>query len=68
MMNYQLAELLLENNAYAEAAVEYEKVAYVFPNFKEADKAGYAAVYAWREHLKLVDDDEKEQVRRNNFV
>jgi len=65
MMNYQLAELLLENNAYAEAAVEYEKVAYVFPNFKEADKAGYAAVYAWREHLKLVDDDEKEQVRRD---
>ena len=64
-MNYQLAELLLENHAYDEAAVEYEKVAYVYPNFKEADKAGCAAVYAWREYLKLVGDSEQEQVRRD---
>ena len=64
-INYQLAELLLENNLFAEAAQEYEKTAYVYPVFDKADKAGYAAVYAYREHLKRVALKDKDQVKRD---
>ncbi len=63
-INYQLADLLLENNAYAEAAEEYEKTAYGYPRHDKSSAAGYAAVYAYREHLGVVPPEEKERVSR----
>ena len=53
-INYQLAELLLENKMYAEAAVEYERTAYDYPTHAKAPAAGYAAVFAYRESVKLA--------------
>jgi TolA-binding protein len=53
-INYQLAELLLENKSFAEAAVEYERTAYDYPAHEKASSAGYAAVFAHRENVKLV--------------
>jgi len=41
-----LADLLLEGARYADAADEYEKAAYNYPNAPEAGRAGYAALVA----------------------
>jgi tetratricopeptide (TPR) repeat protein len=53
-MNYQLADLLLEHRAFGDAAREYERTAYDYPAHEKAAAAGYAAVYAHREHLAAV--------------
>lgn len=63
-INYQLAELLLESSSFAEAAQEYEKTAYEYPFFEEADKAGYAAVYASRQYLKQATGKDNKSVKR----
>lgn len=51
-LHYQLAELLLQGKEYARSATEYERVAYHYPAHEQSSAAGYAAVYAFREHLK----------------
>ncbi|WP_243370430.1 tetratricopeptide repeat protein [Geotalea sp. SG265] len=63
-INYQMAELLLENRAFARAAVEYEKTAYDYPRHEKSAAAGYAAIYAYREHLREASPTEKDKVRR----
>jgi tetratricopeptide (TPR) repeat protein len=63
-INYQLADLFLENHSFADAAVEYEKTAYDYPRHEQSSKAGYAAVYARREHLGAVPEAERDAVRR----
>jgi tetratricopeptide (TPR) repeat protein len=51
-INYQLADLLLENENFGEAAKEYERTAYDYADHEQASAAGYAAIYAHRENLK----------------
>ena len=51
-LHYQLAELLMQGKEYAPSAREYERVAYHYPAHEQSSDAGYAAVYAFREHLK----------------
>ncbi len=63
-MNYQLADLLLENRSFARAAVEYEKTAYNYPGHEKSAAAGYAAIYAYRQCLVEAPPAEKEKVRR----
>jgi tetratricopeptide (TPR) repeat protein len=63
-MNYQLADLLLENKSYTDAALEYEKTAYGYAAHEKAAAAGYAAVYARREALKTAPPDERDNTRR----
>jgi len=58
-INYQLADLLLEEKVFDEAALEYERTAYDYPPHEKAAAAGYAAVFAHREHLKLMGEDEQ---------
>ena len=53
-VNYQLADLLLENENFGDAAVEYERTAYEYDAHEQASAAGYAAIYAYREDLKVV--------------
>nr|WP_255771588.1 tetratricopeptide repeat protein [Microbulbifer guangxiensis] len=50
-INYQFAGLLLENQDFLGAGKEYERTAYDYPEHKNSGEAGYAAVYAYREHL-----------------
>ena len=50
-MNYQLAGLMLENKDFHQAAREYERTAYDYPQHKDSSEAGYAAVYAYRQHF-----------------
>jgi outer membrane protein assembly factor BamD (BamD/ComL family) len=63
-INYQLADLLLENRSFARAALEYEKTAYNYPRNKKSSEAGYAAIYAYREHLREAGPGEKDKVKR----
>ncbi|WP_226702039.1 tetratricopeptide repeat protein [Microbulbifer elongatus] len=54
-INYQLAGLMLENKDFLNAAQEYERTAYHYTGHEineNASEAGYAAVFAYREHLK----------------
>jgi tetratricopeptide (TPR) repeat protein len=67
-INYQLADLQLENQDYAGAAREYERTAYEYAKHDRAAAAGYAAVYAHREHLKVVTEDSKLAARRDTVA
>ncbi|MEJ2142385.1 MAG: tetratricopeptide repeat protein, partial [Gammaproteobacteria bacterium] len=64
-INFQLAELLLENKNYSLSALEYEKTAYDYPVHEKSKKAAYAAVYAHREHLKNAPPAQKNSVKRS---
>ena len=62
--NFLLAELLFEDSRFAEAAVEYEKVAYQYPaNDKSAD-AGYAALLSYAAQEKRVAPTEAPALQR----
>lgn len=63
-MNFQLASLLVENKWFGAAAVEFEKTAYEYPAHEKSSQAGYAAVSAYREQLKITGPDKKEAVIR----
>jgi tetratricopeptide (TPR) repeat protein len=53
-VNYQLADLLLENKDFGEAAKQYERTAYGYTPHSQSAAAGYAAIYAYREQLKAT--------------
>ena len=63
-INYQLADLLLENENFGDAATEYELTAYEYPEHEQASAAGYAAVYAHRENLKLATGARQLEVKK----
>src|SRR5260370_34473332 len=66
-MDYQLADLMLENHDYPAAAREYEITAYDYPPHAKSAAAGYAAVYAHREYLKIASADVKDAARRETI-
>ncbi len=63
-INYQLADLLREQNDFAGAAREYERTAYDYQPHEKAAAAGYAAIFAHREYLKVVGEDEQNAAKR----
>ncbi len=65
--DYQLADLMLENHDYAAAAHEYEVTAYDYPPHAKSAAAGYAAIYAHREYLKVASADVKDAARRDTI-
>lgn len=64
-INYQLAELLLENKLFGESAIEYEHTAYDYPAHEKSADAGYAAVYSHRQNLAITNQDDKDRVKRD---
>jgi outer membrane protein assembly factor BamD (BamD/ComL family) len=64
-INYQLADLQLENQDFASAAREYERTAYEYALHDRSAAAGYAAIYAHREHLKVVSEQDQLPARRD---
>jgi len=56
-IHYQFADLLLENEDFAVAAVEYERTAYDYPPHAQSAAAGYAAVFAYRQALKAAPEE-----------
>ncbi|HVH85588.1 MAG TPA: tetratricopeptide repeat protein [Terriglobales bacterium] len=67
-INYRLADLLLENHDFGEAAKQYERTAYGYPTNSRSAGAGYAAVYAYREQLKAASPAPLDVVRRNTIA
>ncbi len=63
-LNNQLAGLLLEHKDYLAAATEYERTAYNYPTHEDSASAGYAAVFAYREHLKVVNQSQRNIIKR----
>lgn len=63
-INYQLADLLLENEDFGRAATEYERTAYNYEGHEKASAAGYAAVYAHRENLERATDAELLEIKQ----
>ncbi|HSG64915.1 MAG TPA: tetratricopeptide repeat protein [Gammaproteobacteria bacterium] len=63
-INYQLADLLLENEDFVVAATEYERTAYDYAPHEQASAAGYAAVFAHRENLRVVPEAGKPEAMR----
>ena len=64
LINYQLADLLLENRSFAAAAVQLEKTAYGYPNHEKSSQAGYTAVAAYREQLGAASPADEDKVKR----
>lgn len=67
-INYQLADLILEHEDFGEAARQYEHTAYHYAAHAQSAAAGYAAVYAYREQLKAVDDNLRDSVKRDTVA
>jgi len=63
-MNYQLADLLLENRDFGQAALEYERTAYDYPAHDQSSAAGYAAIFSHRENLKVASEAQQDTVKR----
>ncbi|HYS03670.1 MAG TPA: tetratricopeptide repeat protein [Candidatus Dormibacteraeota bacterium] len=67
-INYRLADLLLENKDFSEAAKQYEHTAYGYPPHPQSAAAGYAAVYAYREQLKIAGKEQQDAVKRETVA
>jgi len=62
--SFLLAELLYENGRFAEAATEYEKVAYGSAGFARAAEAGYGALLSYGQLLKKATAPEQSALQR----
>jgi TolA-binding protein len=67
-INYQLADLLLENENFGEAAGQYERTAYDYESHAQSAAAGYAAVYAYREQLKVAGEEQQNLVKQDTVA
>jgi cellulose synthase operon protein C len=63
-INYDLAGLLLEDRNYGEAARQFERTAYDYPPHSQSADAGYAAVYAYRNHMETIGSEELVTVKQ----
>jgi len=63
-IHYRLAELLLENHSYDQAAIEFENIAYGYSGYNRLAEAEYAGIYALRKSFEIAAQDNKESVRR----
>jgi len=63
-LNNQFAGLLLEHKDYLDAAAEYERTAYNYLTHEDSASAGYAAVYAYREYLKVAKQSQRNIIKR----
>jgi tetratricopeptide (TPR) repeat protein len=67
-INYQLADLLLENENFGEAARQYERTAYDYESHEQASAAGYAAIFAHRENLKVATGARTLEVKKETVA
>jgi tetratricopeptide (TPR) repeat protein len=67
-INYRLADLLFENKDFGEAAKQYGRTAYEYPANAQSAAAGYAAVYAYREQLKVVGKEGQEAIKHDTVA
>ncbi|MGI9591890.1 MAG: tetratricopeptide repeat protein, partial [Myxococcota bacterium] len=63
-IHHRLADLLLEHDDFGDAAREYERTAYDYPAHERSAEAGYAAIYAHREHQNAASEAEGPAVQQ----
>src|SRR5438270_12208981 len=63
-----MADLLFENKDIGEAANQDERTAYGYPANPQSEAAGYAAVYAYREQLKVVGKERQQAVKHDTVA
>lgn len=56
---YLLGEVLFESGRFAEAAKEYERTAYDYPQHAKSAAAGYAALVAYEKHEVTISGESK---------
>lgn len=66
-LNYQMADLMLENKDFGDAAATYEHTAYDYSAHEKSSAAAYAAVYAWRELLKVTKEGKRGEVTQRSI-
>jgi len=54
--NFLLGEILFESTDFYQATLEYERTAYEYSVHGKSSEAAYAAILAYREHEKTLDD------------
>lgn len=64
--NFLLAELLYEDQRYAEASVEYEKTAYQYPTHAKSADAGYAALLGYAQQEKRIGSGDLPRLQRTS--
>ncbi|HEY2560118.1 MAG TPA: tetratricopeptide repeat protein [Caldimonas sp.] len=62
--NFLLAELLFEDGRFAEAVIEYEKVAYAHAGFAKGAEAGYGALLSYAQLLKKAAPADQPALKR----
>src|SRR5262249_30894577 len=62
------ADLVMEHKDFGDAARQYERTAYGYAPHPQAAAAGYAAIYAHREDLKVAAEDHQDQVKRETVA
>jgi len=67
-INYQFADLLLEHEDFGEAARQYERTAYGYAPHPQSAAAGYAAVYAYREQLKVAGQELQDTAKHDTVA
>ena len=67
-VNYRLADLLLENEDYGEAATQYERTAYEYAQHEQASAAAYAAIYAHRQNLERATGARHLEVKQSTVA
>ena len=67
-INYRLADLLLEHQDFGEAARQYERTAYGYAAHEQSAAAGYAAIFAHREQLKVTGEELRDVVKRDTVA
>lgn len=60
-INFLLGDSLLDGGHTLEAAQEYDRTAYGYPNYPRAGEAAYASVLAYQQHAKAVAPDQRPQ-------
>ena len=53
---------------FGEAAKQYERTAYGYPQHARSADAGYAAVYAYRQQLKVAGAEQQDAVKRDTVA
>ncbi|MEM7401316.1 MAG: tetratricopeptide repeat protein [Pseudomonadota bacterium] len=67
-MNFYLAEVQYETKQYSNAVREYEKTAYGYKKHSKSAEAGYAAIIAYNEWLKVEKQVTQHALIKNKLI
>lgn len=60
-INHRYAEVLFAGQRFVDAVAEFERTAYQYPDYEDADEAGYFALVAYQSHYTQMPEETEEQ-------